>query len=135
MLGSDPCATMSEKHSNIREEQFWFTAAVVGFNSVIIGADPVRLPTWFLIVASGMVSIFGAHLILTRWLAASERSKLDRSFDHKTATASERGRFALGEIGSYLRDFPYVVMELSGSLFYLLLMALTFAGVVYRVLT
>jgi hypothetical protein len=126
---------MSDSHSNIRDEQFWFTAAVVGFNSVIIGTDQVRLPVWFLIVASGMVSIFGAHLILTRWLAASGRSKLDRSFDNTKATACERGRFAWGEIRSYLRDFPYVIMELSGSLFYLLLMALTFAGVVYRVLT
>ena len=117
------------------DKQFWFTAAVMGFNSVIIGADQVRLPVWFLIIASGMVSLFGAHLILTRWLAASGRSKLDRSFDNTKATACERGRFAWGEIKSYLGDFPYVIMELSGSLFYLLLMALTFAGVVYRVLT
>lgn len=126
---------MSDHHTNIRDEQFWFTAAVVGFNSVIIGGDEVNVPVWFLTLASGMVSLFGAHLILTRWLAASGRSRTDSSYDNKKATARQRGRYTLGEIRGYIRDFPYVVMELSGSLFYLLLIAVTFVGVVYRVLT
>jgi hypothetical protein len=126
---------MSDNHSNIRDEQFWFTATVVGFNAVIIGAEQIRLPVWFVIAASWMVSLFGAHLILTRWLAASGRSNLDRSFDNARATPCQRGCYTWGEIRSYLRDFPYVIMELSGTLFYLLLMAMTFAGVIYRVLT
>jgi hypothetical protein len=126
---------MSDSHTNIRDEQFWFTAAVVGFNTVIIGADGVKLPVWFLVLASAMVSLFGAHLILTRWLAASGRSRIDSSYDNTNATVWQRGRYTLGEIRGYIRGFPYIVMELSGSLFYLLLIALTFAGVIYRVLT
>jgi hypothetical protein len=77
---------MSDSHTNIRDEQFWFTAAVVGFNTVIIGADGVKLPVWFLVLASAMVSLFGAHLILTRWLAASGRSRIDSSYDNTNAT-------------------------------------------------
>jgi hypothetical protein len=126
---------MSDSHSNVRDEQFWFTAAVVGFNSVIIGMNDVKLPCWFLILASGLVSVFGAHLILTRWLFASGRSRLDPKFDNKKATACERGGYTCGEIFGYIREFPYVIMELSGALFYLLLIAVTFAGVIYRVLT
>lgn len=125
---------MSGSHTNIRDEQFWFTAAVVGFNMAIIGASEVKLPVWFLILASGMVSLFGTHLILTRWLAASGRVQIAPHFDNTKATASQRGGYTLREIHAYIRDFPYVIMELSGSLFYLLLIALTFTGVIYRVL-
>jgi hypothetical protein len=125
---------VSENHSNIRDEQFWFTAAVVGFNTLIISKDTDALPVCFLIIVSGLISLFGVHLILTRWLVASGRSKLDPNFDNKTATAGQRIIYAWSEILSYIRNFPYVIAELSGSLFYLLLIVLTFIGVVCRVL-
>ncbi len=121
---------MSENHTNLRDEQFWFTAAVVGFNTLIIGADDEKLPGGFLILAAGMVSLLGAHLILTRWLKASGRSQLDDSFDNKKATSCQRGHYTLGEIHGYLRQLPYVITELSGSLFYLVLIAMTLTGVV-----
>ena len=122
---------MNDHHTNIREEQFWFTAAVVGFNTVIIGADKAKLPAWFLVIASTAVSLFGAHLILTRWLADSKRNPIDPNYDNTKATARDRWRFTVGEIRGYIRDFPYIITELSGSLFYLLLIALTFLGVLF----
>lgn len=125
---------MSENHSNIRDEQFWFTTAVVGFNALIIAKDADALPARLLIVGSALVSLFGVHLILSRWLAASGRSKLDPQFDNKKATAGQRACYSMGEIRSYIRDFPYVIAELSGSLFYVLLIIVTFIGVVFRVL-
>jgi hypothetical protein len=54
---------MSDAHANYRDEQFWFTAAVVGFNTLIIAKNAEALPAYFLIVASGVVSLFGAHLM------------------------------------------------------------------------
>jgi hypothetical protein len=125
---------MSENHSNIREEQFWFTAAVVGFNTLILSKDIGTLPVGLLVIASGLVSLLGAHLILTRWLSASGRDKFDSNFDNATATKSQRAAYTLGEIRSYIRNFLYVVAELSGSLFYLLLIAVTFICVLCRVL-
>ena len=125
---------MNDNHANVREGQFWFTAAVVAFNTVIINSDKARLPVWFLVIASGVISVFGAHLILTRWLATSKRGPTAQNYDNTKASARDRWHYTLREIGAYRRDFPYVITELSGSLFYLLLIILTFLGVLLRLL-
>ena len=67
-------------------------------------------------------------------LAASKRSPIGQNYDNTKATAGDRWRYTLREIHAYRRDFPYVITELSGSLFYLLLIILTFLGVLLRLL-
>jgi hypothetical protein len=125
---------MTETHKHIRDEQFWFTAAVVGFNTLVIKKDVSALPSYFLLVASIVVSIFGLHLILSRWLrdAVDGGRVTAPPFDNKVATARQRARYTLWEIRAYARDFGYVIAELSGTLFYVLLIVTTFVGVVLR---
>ena len=117
-------------HTHIRDEQFWFTAAAVGFNTFAIGASAV--PACFRILASAAISVFGIHLILTRWLkiAVDDARVTAPPFDNRTARANDRARYTLWEIRAYLRQFGYVVAELSGSLFYLSLIVITFVAAV-----
>ncbi|PYJ37839.1 MAG: hypothetical protein DME84_06240 [Verrucomicrobia bacterium] len=52
--------------------------------------------------------------------------------DWSVATALERLQHTWREFIAVLRSLPFVLFELSGALFYLLLIAITFTGVVYR---
>ncbi len=111
-------------HTHIRDEQFWFTTAVVGFNTFLIAsAVPVLLRS----LASGVISLFGMHLILTRWLkiAVDDERVAAPPFNNKTASASERAGYTWWEIRTYLRQFDYVIAEFSGSLFYLSLIVVS----------
>ncbi len=127
---------MSDNHKHFRDEQFWYTAAVVGLNTLVVKLDADVVPGLLPLAATGLVSVFGVHLILARWL----RDAIDGGrvapppFDNKSATAFQRARYTAWEIGAYGRDILYVFAELSGTLFYLLLIGLTFACVVIRFL-
>jgi hypothetical protein len=123
---------MTEMHKHIRDEQFWFTAAVVGFNTLVIEKEVRALPPCFLFVSSSIISGFGLHLILTRWVRdAVDGGRLTApSFDNRTANACQRARYTFWECRAYLNDFGYVIAEFSGTLFYVLLIIATFVGVV-----
>jgi hypothetical protein len=122
---------MNTDHANIRDEQFWFTAATVAFNTVLIEHDVSKDHRALVIVGAGVVSLFGAYLVLTRWLHGARRAPPGPQ-DWSVATALERLCYTWREFIAVLRSLPFVLFELSGALFYLLLIAITFAGVVYR---
>lgn len=125
---------MSETHKHVRDEQFWYTAAVVGFNTLVIKIDAARYPYAFLLLASVAISLLGLHLILARWVRdAIDSGRITAPpFNNQTATACQRAKYALWEIRAYLSDFGYIVTELSGTLFYLLLITATVVGVIVR---
>lgn len=125
---------MSEDHKLIRDEQFWYTTAVVGFNSLVMRKDASPLPVGFLLLASAVISILGLHLILTRWVrnAIAGSRIVAPQFDNKTATAYQRAKYTLWEVRAYVREFVYIVSELSGTLFYVLIVITTFFGAVIR---
>ncbi len=125
---------MSETHKHLRDEQFWYTAAVVGFNTLVMKKDASVSPAWFLFLASAAISIFGLHLILARWVrdAIDGGRIIAPPFNNQTATAWQRARYTLWEVRAYLRDSGYVVAELSGTLFYVSLIIATFVGVIIR---
>ena len=146
---------MNEQHTNYRDEQFWFTAAVVTFNTVLVGKDIACIPKCSLVFASALVSLLGAIIILTRWVAdARTHADIVRAEQDKKGSKShpsrESGRFKhfpkeapnpefasvwkrfyyfLVELSTGLQAVPYIVVEGSGSLFYLLLIGLTFLAV------
>jgi len=124
---------MDDKHLNIRDEQFWFTAAVVGFNSLVMGNATVNIPACYVIAVSATVSLFGAYLILDRWVdLAGRRPPYPPS--PKSSSLWDRLSYSLRSIYASLLGVPYVLAEMSGSCFYLLLMAVTFIGVVITLL-
>lgn len=120
---------LNEAHSNYRDEQFWFTAAVVGFNAVVLD----KLSGCFWVFASGFISLFGIYILLTRWVTAAGRQPPNPP-EVKSASATERARYTVRELLQSLQSIPYVVAEFSGTLFYLLVIGLTFVAVLVKFL-
>jgi hypothetical protein len=120
---------MSEAHSNYRDEQFWFTAAVVGFNAVVLDKMCGR----FSVYASGLVSLFAIYILLTRWVASAGRQPPNPP-EAKSASATQRVRYTAKELVTACQALPYIVAELSGTLFYLVLIGLSFGAVIVKYL-
>src|SRR5713101_3542482 len=102
---------MSENSTHYRDEQFWFTAAVVGFNVVVLD----KLCGIFAVLLAAAVSFLGIHIVLTRWVASAGRQPPNEP-NAKTASARERTRYTLQEFKTAWGSFAYVVAEFSGSL-------------------
>jgi hypothetical protein len=118
-----------EHHKNRRDEQFWFTAAAVGFSGLLLVRAEV--PALFAVLAVALVSLFATYLVLTRWLAAASRLPPDEPHPTK-ASAFERFRYTCRLIGASLQSIPWVVAELSGTAFYVFLILMSFVGVVWK---
>jgi hypothetical protein len=123
---------MSDNHANIRDEQFWFTAATVAFNTVLVQHEIAESHRCLVVSASAIISLFGAYLVLTRWIHDAGRAPAGAPADWSVATARQRFRYTLREFVVVLRSLPFVLFEVSGALFYVFLIAVTFAGVAYR---
>lgn len=117
-----------EEFKHYRDEQFWFTTAVVAFNVYLIGKNDDLLLVCSLAICS---SVFGAHLVMTRWLSIAGIHP-DKSPDLKKDKVIDRLRFTCEEIYAWIRMLPWVVCELSGILLYLLAITLTGAEAVRR---
>jgi hypothetical protein len=126
---ASPPAPLSPASTNYRDEQFWFTAAVVGFNVVSLG----NLCGWFSVVVSAVVSLLGIHIVLTRWVAGAGRQPPNPP-DAKIAPARERLRYSIQESKAAWGSLAYVAAEFSGSLFFLAVIILTFIGVLLKFL-
>jgi hypothetical protein len=122
---------MNADHSNSRDEQFWFTAAAVGFNTIFLTRERLPSHTILVFALSLFVSLFGAYLVLTRWLAAADRRPPGVP-EARSFTAGERWRYTRLEFRAALSAIPLVVAEFSGGLFYLCLILITCAAVTYR---
>jgi hypothetical protein len=119
----------TEQFKNVRDEQFWFTAAVVGFDGVLMSRAEV--PAFYAILSAALVTLFGVHLIMGRWAAAAGRAP-EAPPDYRTAGWRARSDYTLKEVKAECRALLYVMAEMSGSCFYLLLMALSFIGVICK---
>jgi hypothetical protein len=123
---------VNANHANIRDEQFWFTAATVAFNTVLLQREISYAHKPLVIAAATAISLFGAYLVLTRWLHGAGRAPTDPPADWSVATPFERLHYTCREFMAVLRSLPFVLFEASGALFYLVLIAITFSGVIYR---
>jgi hypothetical protein len=120
---------MSDPSSTHRDEQFWFTAAVVAFNAVVLD----KLSGGFSVFVSATVSLLAIHIVLTRWTAAAGRRPPNEP-DFRTATAGERLKYTFAEAKKAWGSVGYIVAEVSGSLFLLLVIILTFVAVLLKFL-
>jgi hypothetical protein len=127
-------ALMNGNHANIRDEQFWFTTATVGFNTVLFQHAISTSHKCLVLSASALISLFGAYLVLTRWLHDAGRAPAGAPENWSVATARQRLQYTRREFVAAFRSLPFVLFEVSGALFYLSLIAVTFAGVAYRCL-
>jgi hypothetical protein len=117
-----------QQHGNRRDEQFWFTAAAVGFNGYLgTGSD---IPHVYAILSSTVVSLLALHIILTRWVAGAR--PVSNPPNYKVAAWHERWNYTLREMKAYLSSLPYIFAELSGTSFYLILVVLSFIGAICK---
>ncbi|PYK35625.1 MAG: hypothetical protein DME54_04195 [Verrucomicrobia bacterium] len=143
---------MNEQNRTYRDEQFWFTVAVVAFNTALFGKDVASIPRCARVVASVIISVLGAIIILTRWVASARKHADDVRREQKGIESPPRseGRFRdlpaeapnpefspaslrfsyfLAELRAGIRSLPYIAAEGSGSLYFLIAIILTSLGV------
>jgi hypothetical protein len=106
-----------EKEKNCRDEHFWFTAAAVGYNGVLLGQASTPPPTaqahWIAICSAALVSLFAAYLVLTRWVAAAGVEPSDPpSAQHDSWYV--RAWYTIRLVGRSLLFLPWAIFELSG---------------------
>jgi len=119
-----PQPSRLEAHKNYRDQQFWFTAAAVGFNAVIIDKFSDSYSHW----AATAVSAVAVHLIVTRWMAGAGRAP-ENPPELPEAWFGERLLYTIREIIKGLFSIPYIIAECSSTLFYIGLVVLTCVGV------
>lgn len=120
-----------ERHKNLRDEQFWFTASTVSFNGFLL--VQAEVPAGFAVIAATLVSLFASYLVVSRWVAVAglEPKNEPNLRDGKTKVLG-RAQYTWQLAIVSARSLPYVVAEMSGTAFYLLLITIGFIGVVWK---
>lgn len=103
-------------HENIKSEQFWFTATMLGVNYFIL--EKTCAYDYFVIIPITILNVLAMYLILQRSAAHS------KSWDSKK-NRKEKFKIIIREICEIFKDF-------SGSLFYFLLILFPFLAIILR---
>lgn len=106
-----------EHHKNRRDEQFWFTVAAVGINLTLVKE---KVGDIFSLGCATGISVFAAYLVMYRWIRYAKRMP-ERPFQIKDATILAQTRYTLRLIRAAIVNIPIVIVEASGSCFFLLL--------------
>lgn len=117
-----------DDHKQRRDEQFWFTLAVLGFNYALLARE---VDGKFAIISSILISLLGSYLVFSRWIAGSGRQPSNPP-DAATASAWERLQYTAREMSAVRRSALYVIAEFSGSFFQLVIMGISSAGVMLK---
>jgi len=120
------------KKNNILQEHFWFTATTLAVNGFLMSDTIWNKHPCTARTVSIIISLYAAYLIIQRSLAAAGKIKFPKKLkdikpDKKTFLhkACETW-YILTKVPGHL---PFVVCELSGSFFYLLLVLASCGGV------
>ena len=123
---------MSRNHSKIVDEHFWITATTLAFNAFVMGADE-KIAQLYRLLASMIISIFAIFLVIHRSAAHANKinypSKI-RSLDEKDKSFRHKLVETRVHIKVVIKHIPFVLCELSGALFYILLIVISFLGVI-----
>ncbi len=121
-------------HTNIRDEQFWFTATAVGLNGFILSSNIESMPKCFILAASTLVTLYSVFLILHR--SAKHADKIVYKTGMKGFEKDKSWKDKMSETIAHLeavwRHIPYVVFEFSGSFFFILIVLLSWVAVILR---
>jgi hypothetical protein len=124
---------MSNAEGKIVEEQFWFTAMTVGFNAFVVEKMPSHGKG--VLIAATVINLYAIFLILHRAAAHAGKLKYPRSIsemDEKDKRFYHKGIETLCHVGIAIGMIPTVVFELSGSLFYILLITISYLALVMK---
>ncbi len=129
LLEIENCKLELEKHNNLRDEQFWFTASTVSFNGFLL--VQAEIPAGFAVIAATLISLFSGYLVVSRWVTVAE-IPLPKAPEPGETTALGRAQYTWQLAVVSAKSLPYVVAEMSGTAFYLLLIMIGFIGVVWK---
>ena len=120
-----------DRKNDILQEHFWFTATTLAVNGFLMSGT-VDCKQLYARVISTLISFYAGYLIIER--SASAAGKFNLSEDLKTIpsdqkTAKHKARETWCRLKIVPKHFLFVVCELSGAFFYLLLVAASCIGV------
>ncbi len=124
---------MSNTEGKIVEEHFWFTAMTVGFNAFVIEKMPNHGKG--VLFAATLVNLYAIFLILHRAAAHAGKLRYPRSIagmDEKNKRFYHKGIETLCHLAIAIEMIPTVLFELSGALFYILLITVSYLAVVMK---
>lgn len=108
----------------IVDESFWFTATTLGINGFLVNSSNFHLSSIGLLLI-GLVNVFSIYLLVHR--SASYHNKLKGI---GTNTVSDKfKKETLPNLWISIKHVPMIFAEFSGSLFYILLIVVSFLGV------
>jgi hypothetical protein len=118
---------------NVLKEHFWFTATTLALNAFLL-SDTIRGKYSFAARAavSTLFSLYAAYLIVNRSAAAAGKIKFPRDLEEIPAdqkTFKHKFRETWHTLKIVPRHLLFVVCELSGAFFYLLLLLVSCVGV------
>ena len=132
LSGSPVPYDTSRYKENILGEHFWITATTLGLNAFLITQADGWSLGWLALLWVGLLNIYALFLVVHR--AASHAGKLvirsdimnkpqrDRSFRDKAVETGDN-------LPAVISHIPFVVCELSGAFFFILLIVTAYVGV------
>lgn len=118
---------MSDK---IIDEHFWFTATTIGFNFVVLDkiVGKVDFNQFFPVIL--FINLYAIYLILHRAAAYAQRLVPASSKFEGAKTYADKFKETQNNVWSAIKMLPMVVVEFSGSLFYIILIVASFSGII-----
>lgn len=128
---------MDDKTTHIVNEMFWFTATIIGINAFIIQEKE------FLIKSISLKNLYGVSTFMTFYAiyliihrSAAHANKLEppislEGIEEKDKTFVHKLKETISNVLVVLEHIPFVVAEFSGALFFVLLILLSYFGVLY----
>jgi hypothetical protein len=126
---------MSKGDTKIVDEHFWFTAMTVGFNAFVIDKMEMTCHGREVLYATTLVNLYAIFLILHRAAAHAGKLKYPRfvaEMDETSKWFYHKGIETLCHFAAAIRMIPTVLFEFSGALFYILLITLSYLGVIMK---
>lgn len=121
------------KSDTITSEQFWVTATTIGFNFVVIDNVVEKNYCGYILPYIILINIYAVYLILHRAASYSSRLAPEIPKSERMKTCSDKLHETKNNIIAAIKMIPMVVVELSGSLFYILLILGSFFGILLQI--
>lgn len=123
---------MADTGTNILQEHLWFTATTLAVNGFLMSEAIQNKHSCAARAVSTVVSAYAAYLIVQRSAAAADKIKLPEDLKNikpDQSTFRHKVRETWYNVKIVPSHFLFVVCELSGAFFYLLLVLASCSGV------
>jgi hypothetical protein len=120
-----------EQKKTIVDEQFWFTATILGVNGFLISVESKKNNT-IEIFAFSFLSFFAMYLVQNRSAKYARKFDLSPQKRIEESEISHRFRITKYEVIESLKHLPYIIFEFSGTLFYLSLILFSYLALLEK---